>query len=81
MLKSYDIHNFKNHADTHLDFGNLTILTGINGMGKLMIVSLRTQDFDVVILMQLFYVAISLIGNLIIDIVYGLVDPRVRVSA
>ena len=42
---------------------------GINGMGKLMIVSLRTQDFDVVILMQLFYVAISLIGNLIIDIV------------
>ena len=54
---------------------------GINGMGKLMISSLRTQDFDVVILMQLFYVAISLIGNLIIDIVYGLVDPRVRVSA
>ena len=54
---------------------------GINGMGKLMISSLRTQDFDVVILLQLFYVAISLIGNLIIDIVYGLVDPRVRVSA
>ena len=54
---------------------------GINGMGKLMISSLRSQDFDVVILMQLFYVAISLIGNLIIDIVYGLVDPRVRVSA
>ncbi len=54
---------------------------GINGMGKLMISSLRTQDFDVVVLLQLFYVAISLIGNLIIDIVYGLVDPRVRVSA
>ena len=54
---------------------------GINGMGKLMITSLRTQDFDVVVLLQLFYVAISLIGNLIIDIVYGLVDPRVRVSA
>lgn len=54
---------------------------GINGMGKLMITSLRSQDFDVVVLLQLFYVAISLIGNLIIDIVYGLVDPRVRVSA
>lgn len=54
---------------------------GINGMGKLMISSLMTQDFDVVVLLQLFYVAISLIGNLIIDIVYGLVDPRVRVSA
>lgn len=34
MLKEYSIHNFKNHADTRLEFGNLTILTGINGMGK-----------------------------------------------
>lgn len=53
----------------------------LNGMGKLMIQSLRTTDFDVVLLLQLFYVAMSLLGNLIIDIVYGLVDPRVRVSA
>lgn len=34
MLKEYIIHNFKNHADTRLELGNLTILTGINGMGK-----------------------------------------------
>lgn len=34
MIKQYNIHNFKNHADTSLDLGNLTILTGINGMGK-----------------------------------------------
>ena len=54
---------------------------GINGMGKLMIQSLRTADTDVIILLQLFYVALSLLGNLIIDIVYGLVDPRVRVNA
>ncbi len=53
---------------------------GLNGMGKMMISALRTADFDVVILLQLFYVAVSLIGNLIIDIVYGLVDPRVRVN-
>lgn len=53
---------------------------GLNGMGKIMIQGLRTADFDLVILLQLFYVAISLIGNLIIDLVYGLVDPRVRVS-
>ena len=62
--------------------GSLIIesLFGLHGMGKLMIQSLRTADFDVVILMQLFYVAISLLGNLIIDIIYGLVDPRIRVS-
>ena len=58
----------------------LESIFGLHGMGKLMIQSLRTADFDVVILMQLFYVAMSLIGNLIIDIAYGLVDPRIRVS-
>ena len=49
-------------------------------MGRLMISSLRTQDFEVVLLLQMFYVCISLLGNLLIDLVYGLVDPRVRVS-
>lgn len=58
----------------------LESIFGLHGMGKLMIQSLRTADFDVVILMQLFYVAMSLIGNLVIDIAYGLVDPRIRVS-
>ena len=53
---------------------------GLNGMGKLMISSLRTSDYDVTILMQLFYVVVALLGNLVIDIVYGLVDPRVRVN-
>lgn len=53
---------------------------GINGMGKLMIESLHAADFDVVMFMQVFYVSMSLLGNLIIDIVYGLVDPRVRVN-
>ena len=49
-------------------------------MGKLMITSLRTADYEVVLLMQIFYVFISLFGNLLIDIIYGLVDPRVRVN-
>lgn len=62
--------------------GSLVVesMFAINGMGKLMITSLRTADYDVVLLMQMFYVAMSLLGNLIIDIVYGLVDPRVRVN-
>lgn len=62
--------------------GSLVIeqIFGINGMGRLMIESLQTSDFDVVITMQLFYVMLGLLGNLIIDIAYGLVDPRVRVT-
>lgn len=52
----------------------------INGMGKVMIDALGSGDNDLILLMQLFYVLIALAGNLIIDIVYGLVDPRVRVN-
>ena len=52
----------------------------LNGMGKLLIEGLQTQDYDVVLLMQMFYVLISLFGNLLIDIIYGFVDPRVRVN-
>ena len=52
----------------------------INGMGRIMIEGLRKADFDIVTFMQLFYVVLSLLGNLIIDILYGLVDPRVRVN-
>ena len=40
----------------------------------------RSADYDLVLFMQLFYVAMSLLGNLIVDLVYGMVDPRVRVN-
>lgn len=62
--------------------GSLVIeqMFALNGMGDLMIRALRSADFDVVMLLQLFYVMLALLGNLIIDIAYGLVDPRVRVS-
>lgn len=53
---------------------------GLNGMGKLYIVALNTNDYDVVLTLQMFYVFIGLLGNLIIDILYGLVDPRIRVQ-
>ena len=51
-----------------------------NGMGALMIRALRAADYDVVMIMQMFYIGLSLLGNLVIDLVYGLVDPRVRVD-
>lgn len=53
---------------------------GWNGMGRVMIAALRTADYDVVMLMQMFYIMISLLGTLLIDIIYGIVDPRVRVN-
>ena len=45
-----------------------------------MIDGLRQLDFMVVLAMQMFYVVITLIGNLIMDLGYSLVDPRVKLS-
>ncbi len=53
---------------------------GLNGMGQIYIQSLNSKDFEVVLLLQMFYVIIGLLGNLIIDIAYGIADPRVRVN-
>ncbi|MBO5220846.1 MAG: ABC transporter permease [Clostridia bacterium] len=53
---------------------------GLNGMGQIYINSLNAKDFEVVLLLQMFYVIIGLLGNLVIDIAYGIADPRVRVN-
>lgn len=34
MIKSLHIENFKSHLDTRVDFSNLNIITGMNGVGK-----------------------------------------------
>lgn len=52
----------------------------LNGMGKLYWQGLNNLDFELVLAIQMFYSIVSLIGSLLIDISYGLVDPRVRVD-
>ena len=54
---------------------------GFNGIGKVLYDALRQQDYAVVLAMQMFYVVISLIGNLIMDLGYCLVDPRIKYSS
>ena len=52
---------------------------GINGIGKTYFDALTANDNEVALAMQLFYILLALLGNLLVDIAYGLVDPRVRV--
>jgi len=51
-----------------------------NGMGNLFISSIQSFDYAVVLALQMFYVLIALVGNLIIDMAYTIVDPRIRLS-
>jgi peptide/nickel transport system permease protein len=62
--------------------GSLIIedMFNINGMGKFYMDALRNLDYNIAIAVQMFYIIIDLVGNLIIDLSYGLVDPRVRVN-
>lgn len=62
--------------------GSLVVerMFNINGMGKFYIDALTSQDYNVALAIQLFYIIIALFGNLITDLSYGLVDPRVRVN-
>ena len=50
------------------------------GLGKMLIDGLLQRDFSIVLTMQMFYVVLSLAGNVIMDIAYTLVDPRVRLE-
>ena len=62
--------------------GSLMIenIFALNGMGRVYITSLNANDYEVVLILQMFYVSLALLGNLLIDIAYGLADPRIRVS-
>ena len=52
----------------------------LNGIGKTYIDALNGNDNEVILALQMFYISISLFGNLLVDVVYGFVDPRVRVN-
>ena len=52
----------------------------LNGMGKLYWAGLNNLDFELVLAIQMFYTVVALIGSLLMDVSYGLVDPRVRVD-
>ena len=62
--------------------GSLMIenIFALNGIGHVYNRALMSHDNEIILALQLFYITISLFGNLLIDIVYGLVDPRIRVN-
>ena len=52
----------------------------VPGMGKYYVESVNTNDYSMILGMTIFYGAFLIFCNLIVDILYGIVDPRVRVS-
>lgn len=52
----------------------------LNGIGFMYYKCLMNQDYDVALAIQMLYCIITLVSNLVTDLSYGLVDPRIRIN-
>lgn len=53
---------------------------GIPGTGSLMVRSINANDHPLTIAITFFYSLISLIAILVVDLSYGIIDPRIRIG-
>jgi len=51
---------------------------GINGLGRLFVDSSLNRDYTVVLGVVIFYAALVIFLNLVVDLLYGVIDPRIR---
>lgn len=52
----------------------------IPGLGQLLVQAIQSNDFNIVMGISFIYSALFIFVMLIVDILYGLLDPRIRVS-
>lgn len=53
---------------------------GYRGMGQVTVSSLNFSDYSVAMACVMFYAILTVFGNLLADILYGVLDPRVRLD-
>ena len=53
----------------------------VNGVGGLYLLAINNQDYDAFMLLSGFYTLIGLTAGIVIDISYGIIDPRIRMGA
>ncbi|MBQ5927338.1 MAG: ABC transporter permease [Clostridia bacterium] len=54
---------------------------GVPGVGRLYLASINALDYDFFMFLSGFYTLISLTAGIVVDISYGLIDPRIRMGA
>ncbi len=52
----------------------------INGLGRLLVDSINSRDYKVVQALLLFFAVEYIVVNLIVDLLYGVLDPKIRYS-
>ena len=67
---------------TNILGGSLVVekIFSIPGVGSIMINSINSNDYSLTVAVLIFYSLVSLVTMLIVDISYGIVDPRIRLG-
>lgn len=52
----------------------------VPGMGSLMVTAIQSNDYNVVLALAFLYSAMFIVSMLVVDILYGVIDPRIRVE-
>lgn len=62
--------------------GSLVIesIFGIPGIGSLFVDSIKFNDYTTIMGVTLFYSAFFILTMLVIDLLYSVIDPRIRIS-
>ena len=62
--------------------GSLIIekIFSVPGVGKLYLTAITSLDYDFFMMLSAFYTFIGLAAGIVVDISYGLIDPRIRVG-
>ncbi len=58
----------------------LEVIFGLPGMGKLLYDSIIRQDFPVIFPIIMLVACLTIVGYLLSDILYQIIDPRVKLS-
>ena len=53
---------------------------GIPGMGRFFVNSITSRDYTLIAGTTLFYGAFLVLANLVVDLLYGIIDPRIRLA-
>ena len=63
--------------------GSLVIekIFSIPGVGGLYLAAINSQDYDFFMMLSAFYLLVGLAATLVIDLSYGIIDPRIRMGA
>ena len=56
------------------------LIFGIPGLGKYFVTSISNRDYPVIMGTILLYAVVLVIANVVVDIVYAFLDPRIRVQ-